>query len=566
MSTSSSLAGGDKKHWWLSNTKIVEKYVKDARVLIATQEQSEITTALNLLDAALAPSPRFESALELKARSLLYLRRFKDVADMLQEHIPSFKIVSEESFLFPQNSSQKLSRERVKLLSSDSPDGDPSFKCFSVSRLKKKFMAGLCKKSEKEGQWRYSVLGQACYHLGLMEDAMVLLQTGKRLATTEFRRESMYLSDDSFYFSNIDTKNRNLPPSESASVAQLLSHIKLLLRKRTAAVAALDAGLHSEAIRLFSKIIEGRHGIPQGFLAECYRHRSVAYRVAGRIVESIADCNCTLALDPICIQAIRTRAELLETIRCLPECLRDLEHLKLLYNSILRDRKLPGSSWKRHNVRYRDVPDNLRAVTSKIQELRQRFLSGEKCNVDYYPLMGLRRGCSRSELERAHLLLYLRHKPDKATNFVDWCEFVDNYDLDSVKEQARMWGLMLFRLLQKGYASLMATIMEDEAAEEQRKKAAAATKVPVLVQEPKLEGELSKPKGEIGDGNGVGSLDYIMGSIELPEKNSRAVAAAAMAASVFQGVFCRDIAAVGNLPSPVGFDLPMPVKYQALSC
>ncbi|KAE9615881.1 putative tetratricopeptide-like helical domain-containing protein [Lupinus albus] len=28
----------------------------------------------------------------------------------------------------------------------------------------------------------YLVLGQACYHLGLMEDAMVLLQTWKRLA------------------------------------------------------------------------------------------------------------------------------------------------------------------------------------------------------------------------------------------------------------------------------------------------------------------------------------------------------------------------------------------------
>ena len=113
---------------------MVDKYVKDARVLIASQEQSEIASALNLLDAALALSPRFELALELKARSLLYLRRFNDVADMLQDYIPRLKMASDDS----------------SSLSSDNSSGDsadyPSFKYFSVSDLKKKVMAGLCKK------------------------------------------------------------------------------------------------------------------------------------------------------------------------------------------------------------------------------------------------------------------------------------------------------------------------------------------------------------------------------------------------------------------------------------
>ena len=137
--------------------QIVDKYLKDARSLIATQEQSDIASALTLLDAALALSPRLEQALELKARSLLYLRRFKDVADMLQDYIPSLKMAYDDSG--SENSSQSLSRERVKLLSSsnsssDSEGRDPSFKCFSVSDLKKKVMAGLCKNCDKEGQWR----------------------------------------------------------------------------------------------------------------------------------------------------------------------------------------------------------------------------------------------------------------------------------------------------------------------------------------------------------------------------------------------------------------------------
>ncbi|PON72413.1 N-terminal acetyltransferase A, auxiliary subunit [Trema orientale] len=568
--TSPCLSGNEKKHWWLSNRKIVDKYLKDARSLIATQEQSEIASALTLLDAALALSPRLEQALELKARSLLWLRRFKDVADMLQDYIPSLKMAYDDSG--SENSSQQLSRERVKLLSSnsssDSEGRDPSFKCFSVSDLKKKVMAGLCKNCDKEGQWRYLVLGQACCHLGLMEDAMALLQTGKRLASAAFRRESICWSDDSFSLSNfpisgeISAANRPASPpqplSESENVSQLLSHIKLLLRRRTAAIAALDAGLYSEAIRHFSKILEGRRGAPQGFLAECYMYRAAAYKSAGRIAEAIADCNRTLALDQSCIQALDTRASLLETIRCLPDCLHDLEHLKLLYNSILRDRKLPGPAWKRHYVRYREIPGKLCALTTKIQALKQRVASGETGNVDYYALIGLRRGCSRSELERAHLLLCLRHKPDKATAFIERCEIAYDGDIDSIRDSAKMSSLLLYRLLQKGYSSVMSTIMDEEAAENQRKKAAAA------LQAAQAAVQVQQIQESVSDSDSESKSDVsTMNRINSAETNN---CSANSNSNVFQGVFCRDLAAVGSLLSQVGFNRPITVKYEALSC
>ncbi|KAA8549097.1 hypothetical protein F0562_000781 [Nyssa sinensis] len=573
MAASPSPTVAEKKHWWLTNRKMVDKYVKDARALIATREQSEITSALILLDAALAISPRLEVALELKARALLYLGRFKDVANMLQDYIPSLKMASDESSssLSSDNSSQQLSREQVKLLSSnnssgESPDRDhPSFKCFSVSDLKKKVMAGLCKNYEKEGQWRYLVLGQACCHLGLMEDAMALLQAGKRLATAAFRRESICWSDDSFSFSKfpvsgeiaIANQPSTPPKTEFESVSQLISHIKHLLRRKTAAIAALDAGLYSEAIRHFSKICDGRRGAPQGFLAECYMYRASAYRSAGRIAEAIADCNRTLALDPSSIEALGTRASLFETIRCLPDCLHDLEHLKLLYNSILRDRKLSGPVWKRQNVRYREIPGKLCTLTTKIQELKQRVASGETGNVDYYALIGLRRGCSRSELERTNLLLTLRHKPDKATSFIDRCEFADERDVDSIRDKAKMSALLLYRLLQKGYTSVMTTIVDEEAVEKQRKKAsaalqAAAMQVQQTHEETKLEAELSRASTTM--------------SSDVSNCNQTENKATTTAASVFQGVFCRDIAAVGNLLSQVGFNRPIPVKYEALSC
>ncbi|KAK4758710.1 hypothetical protein SAY87_020011 [Trapa incisa] len=383
-----------------------------------------------------------------------------------------------------------------------------------------------------------------------MEDAMVLLQTGKRLASAAFRRECICWSDDSFSISSIpfsgDTittassspsNHRPANAAESESATHLLAHIKLLICRRTAALAALDASLHSEAIRHFSKILDGRRCAPRGFLADCYMGRAAAYRAAGRVAESISDCNKTLALDPTSIQALETRADLLESVRCFPDCLHDLEHLKLLYNSILRDRKLPGPPWKRHHVQYREVPGRLCALTVKVQELKKRVASGEmgSSNVDYYLLMGLRRGCTRSELERAHLLLTIRHKPDKAMGFMERCEFADDRDLDSIRDRARMSAVLLYRLIQKGYRSVMANVLDEEAAEKQRKKAFAASSAAVSV---------------------VQTLQA-----QEPEDIKHSPPAA-----VFQGLFCRDLAAVSSLLSQVGFNRPITVKYEALTC
>ncbi|KAI3678393.1 hypothetical protein L6452_37683 [Arctium lappa] len=105
---------------------------------------------------------------------------------------------------------------------------------------------------------------------------------------------------------------------ESDTISHLLTHIKLLLCRKTAMMAAAEAGLYSEAIRHFSKIVDGRRGCsPQVFLAECYMHRAAAYKSSGRITEAIVDYNRTLALDSSCIEALNTRASLFETIHCL---------------------------------------------------------------------------------------------------------------------------------------------------------------------------------------------------------------------------------------------------------
>lgn len=371
---------------------------------------------------------------------------------------------------------------------------------------------------------RYLVLGQACCHLGMMENAMVLLQTGRRLASAAFRRESVCWSDDSFG-GDSGVAVTAPPPSEMESASLLLSHIKLILRRRAAAVAALDAGLPAEAIRHFTKVLDSRRGLPGSFAAGCLIGRTAAHKAADRLADAIADCNRALALDPSSIPALRARADLFEAVRALPDCLHDLEHLKFLHEAILRDRKLPGPRWRpHHDVRYRDIPANLRALTARIQHLRGRIAAGEANNVDNYALLGVRHGCTRTELGRAHLLLTLKHKPDKAVAFVDRIEFADDHrDLDSIRDQTRMSASILYRMLQKGYASVMTAVAAEEAVavEKQRaKESATASAIHVS-------------------------------TVMTAEK-----------ASVFQGVFCRDMAAVGSMLS----HRSIPVKYEAMSC
>ncbi|KAF8074457.1 hypothetical protein N665_1101s0019 [Sinapis alba] len=545
---------GNKMHWWFTHKKLVDNYIKDARSLMASEDQNDVASAIHTLDAALSISPGSEVALELKARALLFLRRYKDVANMLQDYIPSLKLAAKDEdgsvssdgsySSSSSSSSSQLSRKLLSPNRDSSSSSSTSFTCLSLSDLKEKVMAGICRNGDKaKQQWRYAVLGQACCHLGLMEDALVLLQTGKRLATAEFRRQSICRSDDSFCLLLSDSESSSSPPGklpECETVSRLLAHTKVLLRRRAAGFAAFDAGHFSESIRHFSKILEGRRRpAPQGFLADCYMHRAAAYRSAGKIAEAIADCNKTLALEPSCIHALETRAALLETVRCLPDSLHDLEHLKILYNTILRDRKLPGPPWKRHNVKYREIPGKLCVLTTKSKSLKAKIANGEIGNVDWYGLMGVRRGCTRSELDRANVLLTLRHKPDKALSFIDRCDFADQKEIIAVKDRASMASLLLYRLIQRGYSVLTATIAE----EEQRKITMVLSQKSTKVVE---EHEPVVKHGSV----------KINGFSETKPGNS----------SAYQGVFCRDLAAVGNLLSRTGFNQPIPMKYEALSC
>ncbi|CAN6469156.1 unnamed protein product [Victoria cruziana] len=545
----------DRRRWWMTNRKMAEKHMREARTMLRSQDQAQRQAALALLDDAIAVCPRWDAPLHLKATALLSLRRYRDVAELFREDIPSAGARDDSaSSSCSSLSSDSLSRESLNLLPAppENSAAEALTRCFSVSDIKHRLLPGKPSGGRNAGrrqQWRYIILGQALSHLGLLEDALLLLQAGKRLASAASRRDSGLFSDDVFGAGSSDTE-------ELESVGQLLANVKLLLRRRAAALAALDAGIPAEAVRHFSKIIEGsRRAVPQAFLAECYMHRAAAYQAAGRITESIADCNRTLALDPTCMGALSTRASLLQSIGCLTECLQDLEHLKLLYDSILRDRRLPGPLGRlggRGQFAAGDVSANSKSVAVKIAEMKLRLVAGSLPPVDYYALLGLRRGCPRSELECIHRLLCLRHRPDRATGFIERCEFADERDADGVRDQARMSAVLLYRLLQKAYAHVMATIMEEEAAERQKQRAVAA-------------GAVAGAARTADRGADGGNQEAANCSSRANVKGELVEKATVSTVAVFPGGFCREIAGVGSLLSP-GFAHPVHHLPETLSC
>ena len=132
---------------------------------MASEDQNDAASAIHILDAALTISPRSEIALELKARALLFLRRYKDVANMLQDYIPSLTLaakdeegsVSSDGSYSSSSSSSSSSQLSRKLLSPnrDSSSASTPFTCLSLSDLKEKVMAGICRNGDKEKQqWR----------------------------------------------------------------------------------------------------------------------------------------------------------------------------------------------------------------------------------------------------------------------------------------------------------------------------------------------------------------------------------------------------------------------------
>ena len=147
---------------------MVDRYLGEARAALAAAAQDTedaddaAAAALGLVTVALEMSPRAEAALELRARALLALRRYRDVADMLCDYIPSgcAKSCSADDATTASSSSSCSSGSGADLLSPDHdrPDTGRFLCCLDVFGLKRRLIATFS--SIHAHQWRYLVLAR----------------------------------------------------------------------------------------------------------------------------------------------------------------------------------------------------------------------------------------------------------------------------------------------------------------------------------------------------------------------------------------------------------------------
>jgi len=149
--------------------QVIDKYLREARSILAAAPEAgggDAVAALGLVDAALELSPRMEATLELRARALRWdyiPRRGKACSG----DDTSSSSSSAAAPLLSSGSGDLGTISRAKLLSPDrhrsddaEPDARPvrSFRCFDISELKRRVLAGLSKNPNTDTRWRYETL------------------------------------------------------------------------------------------------------------------------------------------------------------------------------------------------------------------------------------------------------------------------------------------------------------------------------------------------------------------------------------------------------------------------
>ena len=84
------------------------------------------------------------------------------------------------------------------------------------------------------------------------------------------------------------------------------------------------------------------------------------------------------------------------------------------------------------------------------------------CMLDARTILDMPEHCTMEDVEKAYLLISLKHSPDKASLFLDAC-LQDGYcrDLEIAREEAKASAVRLSKLIHKAYTKLLSTISEE---------------------------------------------------------------------------------------------------------
>ncbi|VFQ95515.1 unnamed protein product [Cuscuta campestris] len=370
----------------LKKTQKVSECMKQSMTLLGRRTHDDVVGALTLIADALMISPCSEKLLEMKVDALFMLRKYEEVIQLCALTRPSAEL---------------------KTYGSDADLG----------------MLGASKKPKTASfrLWCCSMTVKAYFYLGKLEEAANFLNKEEK---------SMPLKESGGDF----TLDSSIP---------LAATIRELLRFKALGNEAFKSGKPVDAIDLYSAAISCNVE-SRPFSAICFCNRAAAYRAVGQILDAIADCNLSIALDGNYVKAISRRASLLEMIRDFGQAASDLQRLISLLTRQMEN--------KANHSDKSSLVNEIRQTQQKL--LRMENEDKNEIPLNMYLILGVDPSAASSDIKKAYRKAALKHHPDKAGQLVNKHDNADDGTWREIGEEVRRDADRLFKMIGEAYALL----------------------------------------------------------------------------------------------------------------
>ncbi|XP_019165832.1 PREDICTED: dnaJ homolog subfamily C member 7 homolog isoform X2 [Ipomoea nil] len=270
--------------------------------------------------------------------------------------------------------------------------------------------------------WRCHIMSKSYYHLGKLEEALDLIEKQKQVISV----------------------NDGSGSKSQESLIPLETTIRELLAHRQAGNKAFQSGKFAEGLDHYNAAIS-KSVESQPFAAICFCNRAAAHQGLGQIIDAIADCNVSMALDENYAKATSRRATLYEMIRDYVDAATDLQRLISLLEN-----EAQGSSSK-----------ELRKARERLSSVEEKAKS--EIPLDLYLILGTKSSDDGSVIKKAYKKAALINHSDKVAQLLKRSVRLNDRQLwKDICEKVKKDADNLFKMIGKAYDVLSDTAKRKE--------------------------------------------------------------------------------------------------------